>query len=484
MSIAAQKVSSLSLHRQSVSVSGSSHGQSANSASMTSSRAHRKKGAAAAARAQQNFRDADKPENVIKVLDPETREDRTPLPLAETASAKSAVIRKKLAGGGATSTSEGGISSSAIGSVSSEVEDRSFRVNESTESGSETPKSASVSLSEDGDATAMEPMANMDDSAMDTSSMDSRLALGDDKKRRQDAKGDDYDENEDDLGFSNRRKSTPGDHAPDGIGRKGRRRKDGSTEDENAPCSVQLSETPTFFLLERADEQIAIDSEEAPVVIERNHAYQKLMKEKEATKYGDRSVQTFENPQKSKESQFNRPDVVRANVGVSTWEIFDTMRRLEEEEGADTDAFDVQRNLQPEEEAAPEIVDESSALEGMPIDEDGGEDGGPSEARSGGRSKHSAWMQAPALPLALMIVERMIVQNIWQAEQLLFRNVVGVTPFSGRAGVGSGVKGAGSPTSGALEEDSFKRVKSSSPNAASMIDAMKEAKSSGGATGD
>ena len=39
------------------------------------------------------------------------------------------------------------------------------------------------------------------------------------------------------------------------------------------------------------------------------------------------------------------------------------------------------------------------------------------------KSKRNTWMLSPALGHALMIVERIVVQNIWQGEQLLYRNV-------------------------------------------------------------
>lgn len=58
-----------------------------------------------------------------------------------------------------------------------------------------------------------------------------------------------------------------------------------------APCTITLTETATFFLLEKADSQIAIDSEQARRVQERNDQYAALVKGKEPSRYAERSAQ-------------------------------------------------------------------------------------------------------------------------------------------------------------------------------------------------
>uniref|UniRef100_A0A7S1NDI3 Dynein axonemal intermediate chain 4 n=1 Tax=Eutreptiella gymnastica TaxID=73025 RepID=A0A7S1NDI3_9EUGL len=379
------------------SVSGSSN----QSMSQSASRSRRAKASGTSRRTQQVIDREKGSDSLIKVLDPDTKEDRTPLSLLRTAT--------KPTKGGKKPVGE----STASGSQYSEADDRSMsRVGESTESDSTTNKSASQSMSE-GDDMGMDGVLGMDGESTETGSMDSRQ-LDSGTKKPGVVKKAMTGEDEDDQ-----------DRKPE--------KKEMTYEEKRAwlaaPCQISLTETPTFFLLDRADAQIAIDSEQAGTVTARNEEYNRLleMKQANASKYSERSAQTFNNPHKNKETQFAKYESTKQGVGVTTWEIFDTMRRLEEEDD-DSDGGpgeNVEKTGEEGEGEVGEMDDETNAF----LDAMGGDDGDGGDAADVSKSKRNAWMLSPALGHALMIMERMVVQNIWQGEQLLYRNVNLEDPF-------------------------------------------------------
>lgn len=375
---------------------GRSQTTSASHSSVTqsASRSHRR-GKAGARRGQPGMEGGKSAESLIKVLDPDTKEDRTPLSLLRT-------LNKPTRGN--AQGKKGVNESNASGSQFSEADmDQSYsRVGESSDSGSTMDKSISMSVAE-ADETG-EPSAMMDGGeSTETSSISStQIADLDAGPSRKEAKAE-----EDDHGSV-----------------LDKRRKEMTAEEKRAwmagPCVITLTETATFFIIDKADGQIAIDSEQAKKVAARNDAYAKMLKEKEPTRYAERSAQTLNNPHKNKETQFARYEQAKAGVGVTSWDIYDTMRRLEDDDD-DSEPGDVAIEKTGEEgEEVGDIDDDANAI----LDAMGGDDGDGGDGAEGrAKQKRNTWMLTAGLPHALMIVERMVVQNVWQAEQLQYRNV-------------------------------------------------------------
>eukprot|EP01006_Ploeotia_vitrea_P028956 TRINITY_DN61585_c0_g1_i1.p1 TRINITY_DN61585_c0_g1~~TRINITY_DN61585_c0_g1_i1.p1 ORF type:complete len:854 (+),score=67.85 TRINITY_DN61585_c0_g1_i1:36-2597(+) len=391
------------------SLSGSSGGQPSSSQSHShsiSTTRHGRRARAGESRRGQQILDRDKnQENQTKVLDPDTKEDRTPqsllrAPPRPTPGAKGDKSKKNESG-------------AVSPSVSQFSEERSFSRMESTESGSTTPKSVSLSLSEGEDM--IEPLAL--DESLETSSMDSRQTSEQDghQRGRRHAR-DREDRDEDGDRDASQTQSSEDRHT----------RREMTREERQAwmqsPCTITLTETSTFFVMERPDEQIGTEGEEAVAIVARNEVYKTSCEQREANKYIERGMQTFNNPMKNKETQFNQPPTVRTGVGVTTWEIHDTMRKLEEEE-TDSDAPELQpKAVEMDDEGGVDVDDETTAmLDGVV----GGDDEGEGEGKGSTvpKSKRLAWMLANNLPHCLMIVERMVVQNVWQKEQLSYRNI-------------------------------------------------------------
>eukprot|EP00668_Euglena_longa_P046569 GGOE01062254.1.p1 GENE.GGOE01062254.1~~GGOE01062254.1.p1 ORF type:complete len:833 (-),score=186.25 GGOE01062254.1:284-2734(-) len=390
-SVSSARNPSISVSRTSVSVS-------------QSARHKRGKAGLATRRGVQGTDGVKTAESLIKVLDPETKEDRTPLSLLR---APPKPTREKTQGkragevGAATSQFSDG-----------DIEQSYSRVGESTDSGSTASKSVSMSVMEAEEMT--EPMTDNGESTENSSVSSAQPMEMDPTAVQRDRAKVEVEEEETSV----------------------LKKKDKvMTFDERkvwlaAPCAITLSETPTFFLLEKADSQIAIDSEQSRRVQERNDFYTALLKGKEPSRYAERSAQTLNNPHKNKETQFARYELAKVGVGVTTWDIYDTLRRLEDDD-EDSEPGDPNTEKTGEEgEEVGDIDDDTTAfLDGM-----GGDDGdGDMDGRAS--KKRSAWLSAPGLPHALMIVERIVVQNVWQAEQLQYRDVhlEGQAGASGRA---------------------------------------------------
>ena len=150
--------------------------------------------------------------------------------------------------------------------------------------------------------------------------------------------------------------------------------------------------------------QVAIDSEEAATVTARNEEYARLLAEKEPTKFSERSAQTFNNPHKNKETQFARSESTKVGVGVTAWDIFDTMRRLEDEDDDSEPGEPNQEKAGEDGEDAGEMDDETNAI----LDAMGGDDGEGEGGERKAKQKRNTWMLSANLGHALMIVERMV----------------------------------------------------------------------------
>eukprot|EP01065_Artemidia_motanka_P052322 TRINITY_DN9422_c0_g1_i1.p1 TRINITY_DN9422_c0_g1~~TRINITY_DN9422_c0_g1_i1.p1 ORF type:complete len:852 (+),score=295.52 TRINITY_DN9422_c0_g1_i1:72-2627(+) len=353
----------------------------------------------------------------MRVLDPEHRDiDRTPKSLLRDMPPSNRTgTKKKKEGAGDTAVSQSG-------------EEPSVSVSrfESSDSGSESSRMES-SAESDGE----ESVAGMDRLALDdeTSSMDSRLP--EEKKKKAGGKSTSEETSEEGLLSKMGGRDTPQqDKERKGKDSRDHKEKREMTYDERqqwrrALETVTLSETETIFLLDRPDEQVSTEDQTEEVAA-RKARYERYvdmcLKAKNSDKYVERGMLTFNEPHKNKETQFQPPSSSRVSVNATVWEIADTMRALEEEDAADEVALGTTGGEGAAEgaaEAAEEAeMDDETTMLMAEMDDDGGDD-----TRHDRHARRKAWMNSDKVLTTLLMVERVVVHNVWQAEQLAYRGL-------------------------------------------------------------
>eukprot|EP01059_Diplonema_ambulator_P010989 TRINITY_DN20982_c0_g1_i2.p1 TRINITY_DN20982_c0_g1~~TRINITY_DN20982_c0_g1_i2.p1 ORF type:complete len:848 (+),score=323.11 TRINITY_DN20982_c0_g1_i2:33-2546(+) len=371
----------------------------------------------------------EKAEQQIRVLDPEDKNiDRTPNSLLRQAPPTRTTKRGK------KDESSAVMSPSVSGTEDRSGDKYSISRLESSESGSESSKMESSVESDDDDSLAGIERLALDDTA-ETSSMDSRIH--DDKKKKKDKQSDEATEE----GMVSKLSDAP---AKDGKSKKQEKEPSGlavkkremtwqeKKEWREAPATVTLSETPTFFLLEKPDEQVCVSGdaveEETGELRKKYERYINFCANSKGNdRYAERGMITFNEPSKNKETQKALPPVAHARSGVTVWDIHDTIKQLEEEEG-------------------PEDVIGIGSAEGADGGEGGKVDEGDMDDETSmmmqeldddehhSRDKHhrkKQWMLSPNVIERLTVVERVVVNNIWHVEQLLYRNLNLESPLDG-----------------------------------------------------
>jgi len=337
-------------------------------------------------------------ETAIRVLDPDTKEDRTPQSLLRGPHRGTSAHRDR-------TTRRAGDSmmmSQSTFSASQQLSDTESmsRMWESSDSGS-TLHSASHSAIYEGDTVEKAPT---DTESVESSSMEASQILG---------------------GLSAH-------HHPQDTAREEVEPEDGwsvtmvaarpaKAEDESRrrlqPCVIPLTETPTFFVFDRPPRRVLAPSEDAEAVQQRNEQIDNFRKTREPTRYTERMVQTLGHAQKNKETQRGRNPAVAAGVSATTWDIYDAMRAAEEDrEGPETRERSADEADEDGDEAS-DNDDEAAFLD------DAGDDGEEPDLHHRGKRRHNTWLLAPGLPHALMIVERLVVQNACHRSQLLYRDI-------------------------------------------------------------
>eukprot|EP00759_Apiculatamorpha_spiralis_P003571 PhF_6_TR11686/c0_g1_i1/m.18955 len=193
---------------------------------------------------------------------------------------------------------------------------------------------------------------------------------------------------------------------------------------ENAEVSIVLTETPTFFIFEKPDEAVVKDTPEAEAVKKRNQQY-KVFREsiRGSDRYASRGMTTINRPFKAVETQYKPPAGKPCPpIQVVSWKMDEELNKLYEDEQDE------------------DIPAGAAATQKEPGDgEGGGEGGGPDEEASqvldegdgegGGdasAAKKNAWLMSSTVMQTLMVVERIIVGNIYEDKQLEYRGIVGL----------------------------------------------------------
>lgn len=185
--------------------------------------------------------------------------------------------------------------------------------------------------------------------------------------------------------------------------------------------TVILRETPVVMLFSHQDEVVCSENtEEVRDVLAANERYNnqcELMRKDEGTKFQCRGITTLSNPKKSIHSEIHPPGTKNSGgLHVTPWKLYDEYVKLAEEE------------LEAEDPTAKHGDGDGDGMQENPAGDEGeandggdGEDGDDNSASSA--KKSSAWLFSDSLLANLLIMERVVVQNIVEDLQLAYRGL-------------------------------------------------------------
>uniref|UniRef100_A0A3Q1AS69 Dynein axonemal intermediate chain 4 n=1 Tax=Amphiprion ocellaris TaxID=80972 RepID=A0A3Q1AS69_AMPOC len=190
---------------------------------------------------------------------------------------------------------------------------------------------------------------------------------------------------------------------------------------------VFLTETDTISLLDIPSAFVSVDADEADAVIERNNQYAEVCRNRMGNdKYVNRSVQTLNGAAKHKHVQSDSLVMVDAAVTVTTWDMFDTLCNLEQEQTI--------RSPQPEKTDFPEaVLDSSRAAErsmsvGSTVSSVSASSSVKDVESSGNtantESELQLIMQSERFQHSLLVMERSILSNIFQPQLAAYRQLL------------------------------------------------------------
>ena len=193
---------------------------------------------------------------------------------------------------------------------------------------------------------------------------------------------------------------------------------------EQAEVCITLTEMPVVILFSRDDEVVAADDPTAEAIEAANKRYEAFCEQRRRDDGGNRYINhgttTFNDPKKSVKCRAAPPSVRNSGgIQVAPWRIYDEYAQLQAEEGEDDRAVDAEARDDIEDEANPvEAADGGSDAENDAMDPT--EEGGAGLPDS---KKPRSYMTAESLLETVLIVERCVVQNNFEALQLAYRGI-------------------------------------------------------------
>lgn len=188
--------------------------------------------------------------------------------------------------------------------------------------------------------------------------------------------------------------------------------------------TVTLRETPVIMLYVHQDEVVCSENaDEVKEVLQKNEAYSAMCEARrkdEGTKFQERGMTTLANPKKAIHSEIHPPPTkASGGLHVTPWKLHDEFLKLAEEELEQDDAA---KAGGVDGEGAVEAgagADDAEGADGGDGDDGGGGDGGSQSAAK----KSSAWLYSESLLPTLLIMERVVVQNMVEDLQLAYRGL-------------------------------------------------------------
>ncbi|XP_035700054.1 WD repeat-containing protein 78-like [Branchiostoma floridae] len=220
-------------------------------------------------------------------------------------------------------------------------------------------------------------------------------------------------------------------------------------------CSVpiRLTESDTIWILDLVGTCVANDSENADAIRARNDKYKELCKNRVGNdRYMERGMQTFNDAPKNKEVQADKVELIDTGINASEWDMHDTYQDLaakDKEKSGEGDADQdltisrpTSRKADLEEVSVEGSMRQGSALSGQSGRESRASMMGSSVQVSQFEMAETPAPQAPpetegtvmddadhpilkteSLQHDLFVMERVVVQNIFQPKQAAYRGM-------------------------------------------------------------
>lgn len=347
----------------------------------------------------------------IRVLD--RGEDRTPLPLLKSGEEHvvKGVVRR--GAGDRKSVTEGGNSSSQQESSQLESSQNSDTSNSTGGGDEETESSMMPAGTNDSDGSHSIERSSI------SQSVDQRRSEGATSDSK--AGGKSY-------------KPTQRDKFED-AGARVERPKEWTAEEKRqwlaSDVTITLRETPVITLYVHQDEVVCSENaDEVRDVLAKNERYMAMCETKrkdEGTKFQDRGMTTLAFPKKTIHSEIHPPST-KASGGlmVTPWRLHDEFQKLAEEDLEAEDASGKANAGADGQEATDGSGGATGGDEAADADGSGDADGGgggEGGSQGGAARKSTAWLYSETLLPNLLVMERVVVQNMVEDLQLAYRGV-------------------------------------------------------------
>jgi hypothetical protein len=151
---------------------------------------------------------------------------------------------------------------------------------------------------------------------------------------------------------------------------------------------VALTETPTFFILDRLDESVPTTADYLEEVKKRNERYKEVLDEKKifAAKFSNKEVQTLNKFAKNKFADTEKKETVEVEVACNAWEIYDEYQMIKAQEEREREEREMISSLatnKPVDSKEEEDEDEEENVDG-----EGDEDGDNTSVRT---TRYDPW---------------------------------------------------------------------------------------------
>eukprot|EP00758_Cryptobia_borreli_P018793 Tbor_TRINITY_DN7478_c0_g1::TRINITY_DN7478_c0_g1_i1::g.14558::m.14558 len=183
----------------------------------------------------------------------------------------------------------------------------------------------------------------------------------------------------------------------------------------NAPIHITLSQSPVVFLFNRED---GVEDSDTPIgqeVIQRNLRYDQFCEARTrddgGNRYSEHATTTLNDPKKSVKSFIAPPLKSNGGVHVTPWKIYDEYMKLVEEEEAIDEKAAVDTEAVNGTEGDEDVVEDNDSIENDSNDE------------NNVVQKTKTWMMSETLLETVLVMERAVVQNIFEELQLAYRGL-------------------------------------------------------------
>ncbi|KAI8509554.1 WD repeat-containing protein 78 [Branchiostoma belcheri] len=228
--------------------------------------------------------------------------------------------------------------------------------------------------------------------------------------------------------------------------------------DLDRSVGIRLSESDTIWILDLVGTCVANDSENADTIRARNEKYKELCKNRVGNdRYMERGMQTFNDAPKNKEVQADKVELVDTGINASEWDMHDTYQDLAAKDKEKSGDLDADRDLtisRPTSRKADleEASVEGSMRQGSAMSGVSGRESRASIMASSVLASQFEMAETPApqtlqedkeitvmddadhpilktesLQHDLFVMERVVVQNIFQPKQAAYRGMEELT---------------------------------------------------------